>query len=223
MRIQSTVLLLFSLMALEASAQPPGDLNGVIAGRVINEAGEYVAGAKVRAEPAGAEHRGGFVRYVETDKEGNFELEHLAWGLYYVFAMKEADGYADTYWSIYDDGVLTQCEVAARAPKATILVTIGPKAGLIVGSIANSVTGAPIQNGSIRIWRWDNATAFMDASTAPEYRKLVPANIAVGLKIYAPGFEAWYHASDATPGEPGPLLLKPGAKLRIDIKLRPLQ
>jgi len=225
-RFISMAALLLSVTAVAVSGQERRDATGVIAGRVINEAGEYVAGAEVHAISAESGLPSGYVRYVETDKDGNFKLDHLTWGSYYVFAKKEADGYPETSWDIYSNGVLTECGVTAANPKATVLVAIGPKAGTIVGTIVNAATGAPVENPGIRLWRWNNGTAFLDGRgdwKAPEYHQLVPANVEVGLQIHAPGFESWYCPNGATAVEAGPLVLKPGDKLKIDIKLRPLQ
>jgi hypothetical protein len=200
--------------------QPP---TGTITGTVIDEAGKDVAGARIHVLPTDGRMPGHFVRYVESDKDGHFEMEHLEFGTYRVFTMNEEEAYPDTSSAIYDNGIVTECELRPESPKASRFVSIGPKAGTITGVIADITTGKTISTAGIRIWRWDNEKHYLDSSTEPEYRILVPANVATGIEIHAPGYQTWRHVSAGGSSESSPLLLKPGERLRFDVELRPLE
>src|SRR5207244_11457563 len=68
---------------------------GVIEGVVLGEGRQPVRGAEVHAELKGVPMAKA-IRYVGTDENGLFLIDHLEFGTYYVAAYKEEDGYADT-------------------------------------------------------------------------------------------------------------------------------
>jgi hypothetical protein len=160
------------------------------------------------------------IRYVETDKDGKFTMDHLDWGLYKVYALKETELYPDSgLSSVYANGLTATANLSAQAPSATVVVTIGPKAAKLTGSITDGVTGKPITNAGIRVWRWNEANDFILRSTKPNRDILVPANIQVGIEIQAPGYELWRYPGAGSNGQP--LLLKPAETLNAEVRLQP--
>lgn len=185
---------------------------GTIQGRVLDEKGLPLKGAKVHAEPMNGAAREGFVRYVETNEHGEYVIDRLAWGQYKVFALKEDSDYPNPYWSFYAQGLLLTTTITRTVPVADVEVRLGPRAGILTGSIKNAITGAPV-NSSIKLLRVASPEKWISTSVAPDYRVLLPAGTEVLLEVSAPGFKPW------NPGHP--LLLHSGVELRLNVGLQP--
>jgi hypothetical protein len=197
------------------------DSAGTISGIVVDDRAQPVVGARVIATLADGRPRAKLLTHVETDKNGQFLLEHLAWGLYRVHAMKEEDGHPNTYWSFYSKGFVTPtARLSAQQSQAQVLIVLAQKTAAITGSITDAVTGAPL-NATIRMQHVKDSNTLFSASAEPQYKFLIPANTGVELAVAAPGYEDWYYPDGAQSSSGRPLLLQPGEKATIDIKLRP--
>ena len=185
---------------------------GTIQGRVLDEKGLPLSGAKVHAEPLNGPAREGFVRYVETNEHGQYVIDRLAWGQYKVFALKEDSDYPNPYWSFYAQVPLLTATITRTLPVADVQVRLGPRAGILAGSVKNAITGAPV-NASIKLLRVASPDKWISTSVAPNYRVLLPAGTEVLLEVSAPGFKPW------NPGHP--LLLQSGVELRLNVALQP--
>jgi hypothetical protein len=203
-----------------AFGQPDGAPSGSITGTVLNEASEFVAGARVFAIPTDgrAVHH---PKSAETDKDGHFTIAHLDWGTYRLFGAKEEDGYPNTYMSFYDNQTISQCTLAQEAPTATAIVSIGPKAGIITGTVSDATTGTPIRNATIRLWPWNYKERPLQMSAGSPYRAIIPSNQPVGMEVNAPGYETWRHLGTGTQPETIPFQLKSGESLTVNIALQP--
>ncbi len=143
---------------------------------------------------------------------GHFEIDGLVWGKYKVFAKKEDAGYPDVRWSIYSANIFPTIEVTATAPLAKIRIKLGPRAGVLAGSLTNALTGAPV-NAGFKLIRADSPNDWISTAVAPDYRVLLPSGTNVLLEVSAPGFKTW--------GLPAPINLRPGAEMRLNIQLEP--
>ena len=185
-----------------------------------------MAGASVAAVRVDVPSHG-FQRTVVTDGAGRFAVGHLAWGRYRVYAAKESDGYLDLHWAIYyDNGRVPTVELSESSPTADVEVGTGPKAAFLTGSVTDAVTGAPIVNPRIRVWRWtdgvDRDSEYLDASIDANYRFAIPPGKEVGLEVSAPGHETWHYCGDSGGTKPFPLNLSSGTSKTLDVKLQPL-
>src|SRR5580692_10319654 len=116
---------------------------GVISGTVVNQRGQAVVGATVTADELDRPFIG--VRpWAETDAAGKFSVGRLAWGKYAVCAHKEADGYRQICNSIFTKDSAPILTLSLRAPVASVQVIIGPKAGILIGTIRDAVTALPV-------------------------------------------------------------------------------
>ncbi len=120
-------------------------------------------------------------RFAEADQNGHFRIDHLSWGTYRLFGQKEEDGYPYTGASFWDNGTLSQCILTPESTTATTIVSIGPKAGIITGTILDATTGAPIPNAGIRLWPWSDKDRPMVGSFGNPYRVLIPPDQPVGI------------------------------------------
>lgn len=225
MRMRS-VLLVVGCFVMASSglvlSQSTADRTGTISGMVMNEASQTIPGAVVRAIPIDdrreTQQREYFLRAAWTDEDGKFVLRHLGMGKYRLFAGKEADDYPNTYWAIYDNDTVSICELTPEAPQASTVVSIGPKAGVITGTILDAVSGSAV-DGGVRIWLWTDPKKFNDESASSPYRVLVPGDKPVGIEVHAKGYETWRHIS-AGSSDPNAVVVKSGETLTLDVRLQ---
>jgi len=184
----------------------------VIKGRVLDDKGIALSGAKVNADPLDGRIRASAIRYVETDSEGQFLIDHLEWGKYLVFAMKEEAGFPNMAFLFYRGNVAFTANLTPSEPTTELQMRLGPKAGVLIGYATHRLNGAPV-NVEVKLTRAASPDDWFSTSVAPSFRVLLPSSTNVLLEISAPGFKTW------NPGHP--LRLEPGAEMRLDIQLEP--
>src|ERR1700684_2129688 len=111
---------------------------GVIQGLVLDDVGNPLPGAKVHAELKGIAMAKA-IRFVDSDQNGFFVIDRLEFGTYYVEAMKEEDGYGGMSWSFFNDKPLPTVQISAQTRIADVVVSLGPKAGILTGTIRDAV------------------------------------------------------------------------------------
>jgi hypothetical protein len=185
---------------------------GAISGFIMDEVNTPVVGAKVSADPINGQGLGSLVRSVETDAAGRFVLGKLAWGEYKVFAMKEEADYPDMRWSFYSDDTCPIVKITSAIQTTEVRIRLGPKAGILAGSVTDALTGAPVNVG-FKLTRAAAPQKWISTAVAPRYRVLLPSSTDVLLEVSAPGFKTWKF--------PSPLNLQPGEEMHLDIALEP--
>jgi hypothetical protein len=190
---------------------------GVIQGVVLGEGGQPVRGAKVHAELIGVP-MAKLIRYVETDESGFFLIDRLAFGNYYVGAMKEEEGYGSNDSSFFTDKPLTTVRISAQHRIADVVVNLGPKAGILRGTISDASTGKPIPAG-FDLAQVKDRNKWIGTSAAPQFRVLIPSSKEIEVKVSAPGYETWIYSD---PAITSPVLrMEPGSEIHLDIQLKP--
>lgn len=124
-------------------ANAPAESSGFIEGTVAYEDGRPVKGATVTAMPLGVP-LATLIPQAETDEKGHFSIRPLWLVRYAVGAKKEDKNYADTTMQFYSDGAFQTVTLTDDHPTATIAIRLGPKAGVLMGTVADAVTGAPL-------------------------------------------------------------------------------
>jgi hypothetical protein len=190
---------------------------GVIQGVVLGEGGQPVRGAKVHAELNGVA-MAKKIRYVKTDENGFFLIDRLDFGNYYVGAMKEEEGYGNSDASFFSDNPLPMAQITAQHRSADVVVNLGPKAGILTGTISDALTGKPIPAG-FDLAQVKDRTRWMGTSASPNFRVLIPSSKEIEVKVSAPGYEAWVYPDPAVPSQV--LRLDSGSEMHLDIKLKP--
>ena len=204
-------LLLFStcfLVAAPCVAQGKGAVSGI----VLDEGGLPVVGAKVYAAPIDGRLPEKLLRYVVTDSGGHFLIEGLNWGKYGVYTMKEESGYPDMGASFYSNNVYPSATLSLDSPAPDLRIRLGPKAGLLNGSVTNAANGAPLP-ATFKLSLSDSPSRWVGTSLPSNYRVLLPASTDVHIEVTVPGFELWTY--------PIPIRLDPGSEMHLDIKLHP--
>ena len=190
---------------------------GVIQGVVLGEGGRPVGGAKVHAELKGVPMAKA-IRYVETDENGFFLIDQLEFGTYCVSAKSEEEEYGDSGFSFFNDQPAPMARISAQHRIADVVVNLGPKAGILTGTISDAATGKPIPAG-FDLAQVKDRTKWMRTSAAPNFRVLIPSSKEMGVKVSAPAYEAWVYPDPTIPSQV--LRMDPGSEMHLDIKLKP--
>lgn len=185
---------------------------GSIRGKVVDDGGSPVVGAKVHAELHGAP-MGKAIRFVETDGVGSFIIEQLDFGTYDVNGGKEEDGYPQTDWSLYADRPAAAAILTIEKPVADVVLKFGPKAAVIMGSVRDAVTGKPL-NSTFKLSR--DESRWISTSAPPEFRFLIPSNTAIDVEVSASGYKRWRY-DEAFPDSR--LALPSASETRLEIQL----
>jgi hypothetical protein len=194
---------------------------GRISGVVLYESGSPATDAEVLAFPT---DRGlaAKVPTATTDEFGRFEIGQLWLGKFQVGAKKESEGYADQTQGFYNQKKIALTVLSFSYPSASVTVILGPKAGILVGSITDAATQAPLAP-CVDFHRTSNANNFLsgDGLMKGRYRILVPSNRELVMKLWQQDYLPWYFPGTAKKSEAKPLHLHPGEQKTLNIRLRP--
>lgn len=212
-------LLSLALCVAALAKNATADEAGTIQGTVFNEKGEAVAKALVNADPVDRRMRAMPIRYVETNQEGQFTIDRLAWGAYRLFAMKEQEGYANTRFAFYSSGSVPTISLNPENPNGRVSLRIGPKGGVLrILSVTDAVTGRDLNNVTgVDLRKTDTPETFI--GLGPSDHILIPAETDVTMRIEAEGYEPWPPAGQLKLGQ---IRLASGQPLDLKIQLQPL-
>ena len=218
---------LFVAAVLSSCARRPtlrvvaADGPGLIEGTVIYEDGQPAKGATVSAQPTDR----GMVAKVpsaDTDELGHFQIKHLWLGKFEVTAKKEDEGYPDTSSYFYSDSKIAPITLSLSHPSATDTILLGPKAGILVGTVADAVTGASL-DPCVDFHRASDTNNFFSGTgiVNAKYHVLVPSDRDVIMKIWHEGYLPWYYPGANNKSEAKPLRLESGEERTLHIRLQP--
>jgi hypothetical protein len=194
--------------------------NGSIAGTVVGEGGKSVQGATVYAHPMDRP-MAGIIPHATTDGSGSFTISMLDYGRYSVSAAKPDEGYPELYLAFYAGlrANLPVVRLYAKHQFASVVLRLGSKAGILKGTVADALTGKPL-NANVE-FRWAlEPRNFLSGSglTNAEFRILVPSNNPVTMVVSLEGYENWTYLTDKSQMK-NAILLRPGEELHLDIRL----
>ena len=213
-----SLVLIFALLPFRASAQSN---RGTIDGIVVDSDNKVVAGATVYAHPIGVPFVG-VVPHSETNDNGYFIIHNLWWGQYHVYGAKEDEDYPNVGRRLYGAGNAEQVfTLAPDQPAQTAAIRLGPKAGVLTGTVTDATTGAPL-NPCAEFRRTSDPHSSLTGTglVKAKFRFLVPSNTDVLLKVWLDGYKPWFYPD--TPEESRTSLrLKPAEVQTLDIRLQP--
>jgi hypothetical protein len=192
--------------------------SGAVQGRVVDELGKPLAGAKVYAEPVDArDSPTGKLHFVMTKEDGDFTLEQVAPGMNVICASKEVAFYPDTGAAALATDLTALPRVRVKegglTPGVTVVLT---KGGKLIGSILDSGNGEPVKNSRIRLSRTDDPSLYI--STGPDeqarFQFVVPSR-AFQLQVTAPGYKTWNSDDHG-----GAILVQPESTKEFNIRLK---
>jgi hypothetical protein len=182
-----------------------------------------VKGATVSAEPLGRA-MGAITPHAETDQSGYFVM-HISrswFGKFAVAAMKEDEDYPDMVKQFYSDGKFVTVTLTPRHPHATVTLRLGPRAGVLVGTVADAVSQVPL-SPCVEFRRAAEPGNFMSASglVKPRYKLLIPPDAEILMKISLDGYKTWYYPGTVDKTAAKSVRLAPGENKSVDIRLEP--
>jgi hypothetical protein len=194
---------------------------GLIEGTVMYEDGRPAKGATVSASPLDRA-LAAKVPSADTDELGHFRISHLWLGKFAVTAKKEDEGYPGTNSHFYSDNKIAPTILSLSHPSATDIIHLGPKAGILAGTVADAISGAPL-DPCVDFHRAADPNNFLSGTglVNAEYRVLVPSDRDVIMKIWREGFLPWYYPGTNHKSEAKPLRLKSGEERTLHIRLQP--
>lgn len=194
---------------------------GTIKGRVLDNSGKPVAGAIVYAA---AQNGHTHLPKGRSDVHGYYLIDKLTWGSYWLYTSKEEDGFpntGDTFYTGWNNDNQTQASVTTEHPIAVIDVKLGRKGGWLVGSVKDAETGRTVESVCSKL-QWQSDTSIWTTGlygtpflTSGRFRRLIPTDTAVTVKVWAWGYKPWNYGTA--------LRVKAGEKHRINILLAPLK
>ena len=199
----------------------PAPNPGAIGGMVVDKTGKPVSQAWVKCMTREGHFCNLSRGYVETDANGRFVMEHLPWGEYRVYAMKEESGYPNITFPIYRNDSYAAASLGPQHPKAEILLKLGPKAAVLTGWVRDGVTGKPV-NAFVVLRPVDYPDDWLSIATlSRRYRALAPPSTDLNLEVVAEGYQTWYYGGPSDPLHRKPLRLDSGTEITLDIALKP--
>ena len=213
-----SILLALSVLPIHSQTIEQAIPQGRIRGVVVDEEGKPIQHAEVW--PHVRHPTIGALRFVETDANGRFEIDRLEFDTFNVFAKKEDEEYPDMGFAFYYEGLPHIVRLSPDEPVANANLKIGPKAGVLTGSVTDKVTGKAI-DPAFMLRRAKNPANFLSTSGASQYRLLLPPETEVTLEVSADGYETWLYTDPSDSLKPMPIRLASGAEMRLDIQLQP--
>lgn len=211
------------LLAPPTVAAQKKDKKGLIGGIVTYENGRPVRGATVYAVPLGRAI-GAIIPHADSDETGHYAIRiSRSWfERFAVVAKKEDEDYPDLSKEFYSDGKFQTVNLSASHPNATVIIRLGPKAGVLLGTVVDAVTKAPL-SPCVEFRRLAEPFNFLSGSglVHPTYKLLVPPDTDILLNMYLDGYKTWYFPGTVEKAKQQPVRLRPGEKRAADIELAP--
>lgn len=234
--IRRVLVLLFLVGLLLANAHAQSsrlsllDSTGAIQGRVVNDQGKPVSGARVVAMPLGP--GGGLMPMTRTDKRGRFLFHGLSKKEYGLYAFKEKKASRLIFAHHFsNDPRVVRVTVQDHETIKDVELQLLPRQARVLGQFVNADTGRPVETGQLRLCHFGlvsctkggcDECVFLPANRPQgAFWHLAPANISLTLRVSVPGYEDWYYRNGSKQLEP--LVLAPGELKRLEITLRPLK
>ena len=122
----------------------------------------------------------------------------------------------------YSDGKFETVSLTSRRSAATVSIRLGPKAGILTGTVSDAVTGAPL-NPCVEFRRAKKLGNFLSGTglVNAKYRVLVPSNTDILMKVWYGGHKPWYYPGTTDKAQRRPVNLKPGEETNVEIRLEP--
>ena len=225
--MRPVLLTLLLLAALPASPQTanPSLPEGTISGTVLDEHGQPFKGVQVCSymigAPSGSREARGDCPAATTDDAGQFRIDHVAMGTFGVEAIKPDQGYI-AFAGTSAKEVVT---LTSSQSSATVVLKLGPKAGVLLPSVKDKLTGEPVRDFQVNwtIVDSDEASIVSGGETISQQtrRTIVPPEKYLVLTISARGYKKWIYHDPSDPSRPAFIRFQPGEEKELLVELEP--
>jgi len=219
-----TLFLLASLPTFPQTANS-SQPEGTISGTVLNEHGQPFAGVQVctymMGAPSGSREARGDCPAVTTDDAGQFRIDHVAMGTFGVEAIKLDQGYI----AFAGTSVKQFVTLTSSQSSATVVLKLGPKAGVLLPSVKDKFTGEPVKDFQVSwiILDSDEASSMSGGEIIGQgtRRTIVPPEKYLVLTISARGYKKWIYHDPSDPSRPAFIRFQPGEEKELLVELEP--
>jgi len=217
-------LLLLSTVVIHAQTSKQSPPEGRITGIVLNDEGQPVAHAYVCAtiyEEHGQSQGATTGCHGFSGEDGRFELDHWPMGTLSLFAFKPKDGYADA-----NKRLTAKVTLTPQSPFAAVTVRIGPKAGVLAGSVRDKNTGAPIKNIKLTYVAIDASARGCGSEleisdyAGATFEVTLPTSTDLIVFVSSPSYKPWFY-TDTSNGSRPALRLQSGERRSLEIEMEP--
>ena len=154
----------------------------------------------------------------ESDDQGRYEFKRLEYGRYSVSAEKPEENYPPLYLPFYSPEKQPEVDVSEANKHVTLDLVLTVRAGVLVGTVADSETGTPMDaNVDFRSTTDSRRAVSASGWTTAKFRVLVPSDTPVLMKVSEPGYEDWFYTRN---GVVVPIQLGPDETLKLEIRLK---
>ena len=148
----------------------------------------------------------------------NYMDDVLEYGRYSVSAKKPEENYPPLHYWFYSPRKQPEVDVSEINKDVTVDLILSLKAGVLVGTVADSETGTPIDANVYFCSTTDSRRAISASGwTNAKFRVLVPSDTPVLMKVSRPGYEDWFYTRE---GVIVPIQLGPDETLNLEIRLK---
>ncbi len=212
----ATLLALLVLPALAQGGQPSSSVQpeGTISGFVLDAHDQNVEHASVCTNSFSNSTSMTDCRTF-TDQSGHFTIEHVPMNSYKVFAVKEEDGYSMDEQLPVQNVVLT-----ANQPFAQVTLKLGPRSGMLTGTVRDKATGKPIgPEGKLSITYVsveESSSGSISGLDGAKLRANLPADKEFIVFVSGASYKPWFYINDQSRPT---LRLEPGEQKVLDVEL----
>jgi hypothetical protein len=199
----------------------PKDDRGLVDGIVAYEDQKPVKGATVYAVPLGRP-MGAIIPHAETDETGYYAI-HISrswFGKFAVAAKKEDENFPDMSNQFYSDGNFQTATLTASHPAQTVMIRLGPKAGVLTGTVRDAISGATLYP-CLELRRPSGNFLSGSGLIKANFRVLIPPATEVTVKMWLDGYRPWYYPGTDEQSRSAPLRLRPDEQKTLEILLQP--
>jgi len=223
------IVVLIAAVVLDLSAQQsataPGReprSEGLIDGTVVYPDRKPVDGATVYAGPIGRPMALAFP-HVQTNRIGQFSIRiPTSWfGKLFVAAEKKDEDYPDMGKQFYANGKFHIVTLTPAHQRAHVVIRLGPKAGVLEGTVTDAVTGSPLNPCTDLHYAASSNFLSGTGLVAARYRLLLPSNTDILIKVRLDGYKPWYYQGSVAESAAKPIRLRPAEEKTVNIRLQP--
>jgi len=217
-------LVVFGQVTVSGQVAPVVPVKGVIRGTVVDEKSGRVSNATVYVSSTRGNQplSGRLPPSGRSDEKGHFVIRELILDEYAVTAYNDEEAYPDligTWLSFYKAPPKPRVRVTAAQPDAAVELRLGPKVGILMGTIDDAATGQGL----------DACAGFSSSHTQTvntaypvkaRYRLLVPADADIAVESWRDGYQRWRYSSAGQASSTGTRLrLRPGEEKILKVHL----
>jgi len=208
------LLIVCTLSSCLAVAQASGHITGT----VLDQDGELVSDAKLCLAVRSGASQTINCDVARSDKNGQFQIDNLKNGTYYVFAVNDAKGYSIQNQSPGEQVVLTPADASPQ-----ITISLHSPGGILRVAVTDKFTGQPVKNGWVSYLSLEgeaSGSSVFSSGSDGQIIVTIPTELDLVVIVSAKGYKGWVYTDPSNPARPV-LRLHSAESRTLDVQLEP--